>query len=263
VTTEQVLLVDRFEGFEQWTLNLPEQRNPVSDDSVISALVAELDRVGDDFDCGAVVVTGAGSAFSAGGDIGAMQEKRGLFGGPPVRQRNGYKRGIQKLTRAMVECDVPLVAAVNGPAIGAGCDLALMCDIRVASDRASFAESFVRLGLIPGDGGAWLLPRIIGHARATEMALTGRRIDAATAESWGLISLVVAPEELLEAARSVAAELAALPRDAVRMTKSLLRQSGDLGLVGTLELSAAMQPLCHTTPEHDELVAAMSQGVRR
>jgi enoyl-CoA hydratase/carnithine racemase len=251
------LLVTRENGVETWTLNRAERRNPISDDAMVTALVSALDRVTGDFDTGAVVLTGAGSAFSAGGDIKAMASGGGLFGQPTARQRTGYQIGIQRLTRAMVACDVPIVAAVNGAAIGAGCDLALMCDIRIASDKASFAESFVRLGLIPGDGGAWLLPRIIGHARASVLALTGRRITAATAQQWGLVFEVVATEDLMASATALAKEIADQPRDAVRMTKALLRRAPDIGLDATLELSAAMQPLCHTTNEHHSAVAAI------
>jgi len=251
------LLVTSDNGVELWTLNRAERRNPISDDAMVSALVGQLDRVAADFNIGAIVLTGAGSAFSAGGDVKAMAAGEGLFGMPAARQRTGYQIGIQRLTRAMVGCDVPIVAAVNGAAVGAGCDLALMCDIRIASTKASFAESFVRLGLIPGDGGAWLLPRIVGHARASLLALTGRRIDAPTAQEWGLVYDVTEPDGLITAAMEIAAEIAAQPCEAVRMTKSLLRKSTELGLHATLELSAAMQPLCHTTQEHHSAVAAL------
>lgn len=246
------------EGVETWTLNRPETRNPISDVDMVDAITQAVDRVSGDLDCGAVVLTGAGSAFSAGGDVRAMRDREGMFGDPPALQRTGYQRGIQRLTRTLVGCDVPVIAAVNGPAIGAGFDLALMCDLRVASTEASFAASFVRLGLIPGDGGAWLLPRVVGHARAVELALTGRRIDASTAAQWGVVSTVVEPDQVLKAAEMLATDIAALPRTAVRMTKSLLRRSGDLGLADTLELSSALQPLCHATLEHRELVADFS-----
>ncbi|PQP23552.1 crotonase/enoyl-CoA hydratase family protein [Rhodococcus opacus] len=259
-TTEPpCLLVDHEDGVETWTLNRATKRNPISDESMISSLVDNLQRVGEDLGTGAVVLTGAGTVFSAGGDVRAMQERLGMFGAPPTAQRRGYQHGIQRLTRAMVDCDVPIIAAVNGAAIGAGCDLALMCDLRIASTNASFAESFVQLGLIPGDGGAWLLPRIVGHARATELALTGRRIDAATAQNWGLVSDIVDPDALLLRARAIAIEIAALPRDAVRMTKNLIRRAPEIGLDATLDISAAMQPLCHTTLEHQEAVAAFGK----
>ena len=114
-------------------------------------------------------------------------------------QRNGYRHGIQQIPLALRRCEVPFIAAVNGPAVGAGCDLAMMCDLRIASTKAFFAESFVQLGIIPGDGGAWFLTRAIGPARAAEMALTGDRVDAATALEWGMVSRVVEPEDLLVA----------------------------------------------------------------
>src|SRR5690606_30258492 len=111
-----------------------------------------------------------------------------------------------------------------GPAVGAGCDLALMCDMRIAASTATFAESFVRLGLIPGDGGAWLLPRAVGMARANQMAFTGAPIDAATALDWGLVNEVVEPDELMHTAHRLAADIAANPAHALRMTKRLLRE---------------------------------------
>ena len=114
-----------------------------------------------------------------------------LIGDSPEATRDNYRQGIQRIPLAMEALGVPVIAAINGAAIGAGCDLTCMCDIRIASHEARFAESFVKLGLIPGDGGAWLLPRIVGFSRATEMALTGEMIDAETALQWGLVSRVV------------------------------------------------------------------------
>jgi enoyl-CoA hydratase/carnithine racemase len=150
---------------------------------------------------------------------------------------------------------VPLIAAVNGAAIGAGCDLAMMCDIRIASERASFAESFVQLGLIPGDGGAWFLPRAVGYARAAEMTFTGERIDAATALEWGLVSRVVAHDELLSEARALADRIAVNPPHALRMAKRLLQESISGSLESTLAMAAAMQPLAHHDPEHQQRIA--------
>src|SRR5690606_23542753 len=115
--------------------------------------------------------------FSSGGDIKTMQQQS--FGDVDgMRIRDDYRRGIQRLPLALFNLEVPTIAAINGAAVGAGLDLACMCDLRVASDKAKFAESFVKMGIIPGDGGAWLLPRVIGMARAAELSLTGRMIDA-------------------------------------------------------------------------------------
>lgn len=250
------VLVQRDGHVETWTINLPGERNPISGDAVVDALVACVDSVNADYDVRAVILTGAGSAFSAGGNVKAMAEGVGLFGGAPYQQRDGYRRGIQRIPRALYHCDVPLVAAVNGPAVGAGCDLALMCDLRIASETAFFAESFVKLGIIPGDGGAWLLPRAIGAARAAEMALTGDRVDAVTALEWGLVSRVVPPEQLLDAARALADRVAVNPPHAVRMAKKLLREAQHQSLDSILELSAAMQALAHHTTDHREAIGA-------
>ncbi|MER7416072.1 crotonase/enoyl-CoA hydratase family protein [Micromonospora peucetia] len=250
------VLVERDGHVETWTVNLPEARNPISGDDVIDALVARVDAVNADRSVRAVILTGAGSAFSAGGNVKDMADRVGLFGGAPHELRDGYRRGIQRIPRAMYACDVPLIAAVNGAAVGAGCDLALMCDLRIASERAFFAESFVKLGIIPGDGGAWLLPRAVGAARAAEMALTGDRVDAATALEWGLVSRVVPHGELLAEARRLADRVAANPPHAVRMAKKLLREAQHQSLDSILELSAAMQALAHQTRDHDEAVRA-------
>ena len=169
------------------TLNCPETRNALTAE-VVDALVAACERVAFDHKVRAVVVTGAGPAFCSGGSVKDMREKTGLFGGSPAEMRNQYRTGIQRIPLALYELEAPTIAAVNGPAMGAGCDLALMCDIRIASDTAIFAESFVKLGIVPGDGGAWLLPRVVGLSKACEMAFTGSSIDAAGALDCKLAS---------------------------------------------------------------------------
>ena len=185
-----------------------------------------------------------------------MGEAGGLNDKLPAQTRRNYKFGIQRLPLAFEALDVPVIAAVNGPAIGAGCDLACMCDIRIASDTASFAESFVKIGLVPGDGGAWLLPRIVGFSKACEMALTGDAVNAQEALSIGLVSQVVASSGLLAAAGAMAARIAANPAHAVRMTKRLLRASRDSNLATLLEMSASFQALAHVTEDHKEAVSA-------
>ncbi|PYE16512.1 enoyl-CoA hydratase/carnithine racemase [Williamsia limnetica] len=242
-----------------WTLNLPDSRNPISGDDVVQRLVELVEAANTDPQARVVILTGAGSAFSAGGNVKDMVDGNGMFGGKPHQIYQGYRRGIQKLARAVYSCELPLIAAVNGPAVGAGCDLTLMCDMRIASTKAFFAESFVKLGIIPGDGGAWLLPRAVGAARAAEMAFTGDRVDAATALEWGLVSRVVEPDELLSAANDLAARVAVNPPHALRATKRLLRESGRQDFDGFLELSAAMQALSHPTDDHREALAAFGE----
>ncbi|GAA1704060.1 MAG: crotonase/enoyl-CoA hydratase family protein [Dietzia sp.] len=257
--TTSPLLVERADHIETWTLNLPDSRNPISDPAIVDALCDRVAAVNADHDVRAVVLTGAGSAFSAGGNVKDMVDKAGMFGGSPYELRNGYRGGIQRIPRALYHCEVPVVAAVNGPAVGAGCDLAVMCDLRVASTKAWFAESFVQLGIIPGDGGAWLLTKAIGPARAAEMALTGDRVKAEQAAAWGLVNEVVEPENLLEAAHALAARVAKNPPHAVRMAKKLLRESQHQSLESLLELSAAMQALAHHTADHREALAAFGE----
>ncbi|WP_396909203.1 crotonase/enoyl-CoA hydratase family protein [Mycolicibacterium sp.] len=238
-----------------WTINLPEIGNAITDKDVIAAFEAGVDAANPDNSISAVILTGAGKIFSAGGNVKEMADRQGMFGLDAIDQRRAYIDGIQRIPRALGRLEVPLIAAVNGAAIGAGCDLAMMCDIRIASERASFAESFVQLGLIPGDGGTWFLPRAVGYARAAEMTFTGERIDAATALEWGMVSRVVAHDELLSEARALADRIAVNPPHALRMAKRLLQESISGSLESTLAMAAAMQPLAHHDPEHQQRIA--------
>jgi enoyl-CoA hydratase/carnithine racemase len=238
------------------TLNQPALRNPISEGPTIEALVAAIEAADRDMAVGAVILTGAGSAFSTGGNIQTMRSGGGLNDPVPAQTRRNYRNGIQQLPLLFESIEVPVIAAVNGPAIGAGCDLACMCDVRIAAQSAKFAESFVKLGIVPGDGGAWLLPRIVGFSKASEMALTGDTIDAAAALACGLVSQVVPDSELMSAARSLAARIVVNPPHAVRMTKRLLREGRMASLAAILEVSAAAQALCHATADHREAVDA-------
>lgn len=251
-----ILLSDFSDGILTLTLNQPELRNPISGEAAIDALCSAIEDADRNIDCRAVILTGAGSAFSSGGDLSTMRPGAGLNDPSPAVTRRNYRNGIQRLPLLFDSIEVPVIAAVNGPAIGAACDLTCMCDVRIASHKARFAESFVKIGLVAGDGGAWLLPRVVGWSKASEMALTGRMIDADEALACGLVSKVVAPEELMDAARAIAQEIAANPPHAVRMTKRLLRESRLASLSAILEASAAAQALCHTTDDHAEAVEA-------
>ncbi|WP_063052486.1 crotonase/enoyl-CoA hydratase family protein [Nocardia arthritidis] len=251
------LLIERVGDTVVWTLNNPELRNPVSEAETIAALEDAVATVNRDPSVRAAILTGAGPAFSSGGNIKHMRDKQAMFGGSPAELRQSYRHGIQRIPKALYHCEIPTIAAVNGAAIGAGCDLAMMCDLRIASTTAKFAESFVKLGIIPGDGGAWLLPRAIGMARACEMAFTGDAIDAQTALEWGIVSAVVDPEDLLSAAHELATRVSANPPHVLRMTKRLLREGQHQSLESILELSAAMQAVAHHTEDHNEAVRAM------
>jgi enoyl-CoA hydratase/carnithine racemase len=252
----QPILVTRDGTVVTVTLNMPEKRNPVSGLDVIEALINAMQQADADISVRAVILTGAGTAFSSGGDLKAMKAGEGLKNALPAQTRRNYRFGIQRLPLMFHALEVPVIAAINGPAIGAGCDLACMCDIRIAAQSAKFAESFVKVGIVPGDGGAWLLPRIVGFSRATEMALTGEMLSADEALACGLVSRVVPDDELLAAARAVADKIAANPPHAVRMTKRLLREGQTATLANLLEMSAAMQSLAHATQDNGEAIDA-------
>lgn len=239
------------------TLNMPDLRNPVTDADVVQAIVDACARISADISVRCVILTGAGKAFSSGGNLKHMQDRSGLFAGDALEVRDGYKQGIQRVPRALWNLEVPVIAAVNGPAYGAGCDLTLMADIRIASTRATFAENFVRVGIIPGDGGAWLLPRQVGLSRAAEMTFTAEPVDAQTALAWGLVSRVVEPDELMAAARELAARIARNPPRQLRLSKRLLREGMHLSLDSLLEISAAYQGACHQTSDHAEAVESL------
>jgi enoyl-CoA hydratase/carnithine racemase len=249
------LRVDTDGAVQVWTLDAPEVGNALTGPDMIAGFESLVDAANRDNDVRAIILTGAGKIFSAGGNVKEMADRQGMFGLHPIEQRRAYIDGIQRIPRALARLEVPLVAAVNGAAIGAGCDLAMMCDIRIASERASFAESFVTLGLIPGDGGTWFLPRAVGYARAAELTFTGERIDAETAAQWGLVSRVVPHDELLTAARALADRIAVNPPHALRMAKRLLQESVSGSLESTLAMAAAMQPLAHHDAEHDQRIA--------
>ena len=250
------LLYEQKDHVVTLTLNRHDTRNAISSDEMVDAIVGACERINGDSSVRVAIITGAGSAFSSGGNVKDMHEKAGMFGGTPPDLRDGYRNGIQRIPMAVSELEVPIIAAVNGAAIGAGCDLTMMCDIRIASEKAIFAESFVKVGLIPGDGGAWFLPRVVGLSRANEMAFTGDQVNAQMALEWGLVSQVVAPDDLMTAANEMAARIAVNPPSALRMTKKLIKESQHAQLESVLEMSASLQALAHQTKDHAEAVAA-------
>lgn len=249
------LIVERNGPILTLTMNQPEQRNALTGNTAIAELLQAVTDVENDTSIRCVILTGNGPAFSAGGDIRQMKRQAS----PQVSEmaiRQEYRKGIQSLTLALFGLEVPVIAAINGHAIGAGLDLACMCDLRIASSTAKFAESFVKVGIIPGDGGAWLLPRIIGLPRTAELSFTGDAIDAQTALEWNLVSRVVPPEDLLSAANALAERIVKNPSHALRLAKRLLREAMHSRLDTVLELSAAYQAICHKTPDHMEAVNA-------
>lgn len=238
------------------TFNRPDSRNALGE-AGDGSLAAELcGRINADPEIRCAILTGAGSAFSAGGNLKAMREQAGMFEGPGTAIADGYRTNVHRLVRAFWHLEVPLIAAVNGAAIGLGNDIACMADTRIAADTARFGATFLKIGLVPGDGGAWLLPRVIGMARAAELLYTGDIVDAQTAREWGLVSRVVPAADLMTEARTLAARIAAQPPAVLRMTKRLLREGMRSDFDTIMELSATAQALAHHTEDHREALDA-------
>jgi enoyl-CoA hydratase/carnithine racemase len=237
------------------TMNQPATRNALTGNTAVDEFVQACDAIRRDTSVRAVIITGTGPVFSSGGNVKDMQRFFGDSLSPEVI-REEYRNGIQRIPKALYNLDVPTICAVNGPAIGAGLDLTCMCDIRIASENATFAESFVKVGIVAGDGGAWLLPRAVGMSKAAEMAFTGEALTAQQALACGLVSRVVPADALMAEARALAAKIAANPGGVLRMTKRLLREGQNSTLESLLEMSAGYQAIAHKTADHEEAVRA-------
>lgn len=239
------------------TLNRPEKLNAIGEAQDCFDLTVALDRLAKTREISVAILTGAGRAFSAGGNLQGMKDRNGI--GPlehPASTRTNYRSAIQKIPRAFRDVEVPMIAAVNGHAIGVGNDLACLCDIRIASTKARFAASFIKMGLVPGDGGAWLLPRVVGFSKAAEMIYTGDVLSAEEALACGLVSQLAEPEQLMDRAMELAERIAANPARSLRMAKRLLLSGQDSTLDTALEMAAAIQAIAHETADHTEALDA-------
>jgi enoyl-CoA hydratase/carnithine racemase len=239
------------------TMNRPDDRNPLGMDGDGDNFAAAAARVNDDNDVRCVILTGAGKAFSAGGNLKAMRDREGSFGASALEMRDRvYRKNIHRVVRSLWDIEVPTIAAINGPAIGLGNDVGCTCDIRIAADTAKFGATFLKLGLIPGDGGSWLLPRVIGWSNAARLFFTGDVIDAETARAWGLVSDVVPAASLIDEANKLAGRIAQQAPQTLRMTKRLMRDGMDASFDTIMEMSAAMQVIVQNTDDHMEAVNA-------
>ncbi|MGZ8153717.1 MAG: enoyl-CoA hydratase-related protein [Burkholderiales bacterium] len=241
------------------TFNRDDVRNALTSTDLVSDIPAAIEWCNANSDVSVLIMTGAGSAFSAGGNIKTMGERAK---GPPHQLQQAYRRGIQRIPLALEQCDVPVIAAVNGPAIGAGFDMANMCDIRIGSTNAQFGETFVNLGIIAGDGGAWYLTRLVGPQRAAELTLTGRIVKADEALALGLLLEVTEPEALVPRAKEIASKIAAKPPQAIRYAKRLLKLAQRQKLEEHLDVCSAFQAICHKTEDHQEALAAFFEKRR-
>ncbi|MEQ8652343.1 MAG: enoyl-CoA hydratase-related protein [Kiloniellales bacterium] len=238
------------------TFQRDDLRNALTGSQLIDDIVATVDWANRSPEVSVLMITGAGSAFSAGGNIKEMRERGGAFAGSVAACEERYRRGIQQIPLALDRCEVPVIAAVNGPAIGAGCDLACMCDIRIGSSKAAFGETFVNLGIIPGDGGAWFLQRLIGFQRAADLTFTGRVVKAEEALELGLLLKITTPEDLMSEALAYAQTVAAKPPQALRYAKRLMKSAQRMELRDFLDLCATLQGVCHNSEDHLEAVTA-------
>ncbi|MCF8151465.1 MAG: enoyl-CoA hydratase/isomerase family protein [Burkholderiaceae bacterium] len=239
------------------TLNRDDVRNALTGTRLIDDIVSVAEWVNRCDEVSVLVITGAGSAFSAGGNVKDMAERGGDFAGDVAEVAARYRAGIQRIPLALNAVEIPLIAAVNGAAIGAGFDLANMADIRLASTRAKFGETFLNLGIIPGDGGAWFMQRLIGYQQAFELTLTGRIVGADEAKKLGIVLDVVEPEKLMPKTLELATRIAAQPPKALRLTKRLMKMAQRMELKDFLDLCASFQGMCHNEPEHLDAVRRM------
>lgn len=247
------LRYEQHDGVVTLTMDEPETRNALTGNTAIEEFVDAAQRIARDESVRAVVITGNGPVFCSGGNVKDMKRLFEEQTAPSAIMQE-YRHGIQQLSLAIYTLEVPSIAAINGPAIGAGCDLACMCDIRIASEKATFAESFIKVGIVPGDGGAWLLQRIVGRSRAAEMSFTGEAINAEEALACGLVSRVVPESDLLAQANQLAQRIAANSGPALRMTKRLMREGEHMTFRSLLEMSASYQALAHKTVQHRDAV---------
>ncbi len=234
------------------TLNRPDDLNAFSEASMIDAFLACIDQIEAADDVRAVILTGAGKAFSAGGNVKHMRDRSDMFAGSPEDIRDAYLNGILRVPPRWYGLEVPTIAAINGAAAGAGLDLALMCDIRLAAPPARFSTPFVKIGIAPGDGAAWYLPRLIGPQAAAEMLFTGEPIDANRAVEIGLVSRLVPSETLMEEAQKLARRIAVNAPLALQQTKRLLRAGQWQNLPEHLEDCAKTQGHLHHSDDHHE-----------
>lgn len=222
---------------------------------MIEELESHLNKLEADDNISVVLLTGEGRSFCSGGDLKAMREKSGLFAGDSLELMKNYQRGIQRIPLAMERFRKPLIALVNGPAIGAGCDMALMCDIRLASEKAKMGETFVKLGIIPGDGGAYFLTRAIGYAKAMELILTGKVLSASECLDLNLVSQVYPVEKLVEEGVKLASQMAESPLYALEMNKSALKMAYQANISTYLDAMSAYQGMAQRTQEHFDRIS--------
>lgn len=251
--TYKCLLYDVQDRIATLTLNRPERLNALGD-TLREDLYDAVTKSAADPGVRVLVITGAGRGFCSGGDVKAMSERDQTGQAPSASERLSPMR--DRIILAMRDCPKPVIAAVNGAAAGAGMNLALACDMRIASTAAKFSQAFVKRGLAPDWGGTWFLPRIAGTAKACELIFAGETIDAAEAFRLGIVNAVVAPEELMNEAYKLARKIASGPPVAIHLAKRAIYHNQDVDLRAGLEFETFAQGICKETEDAKEGVRA-------
>jgi len=236
------------------TLNRPDINNVVTGGRIISEIERAIEEINADKFLSVLVLSANGKVFSAGGDLTAMRDKSGMFSGGAHEIFENYQKNVHRIPKAFYSLEIPSIAAVNGPASGAGCDLAFMCDLRIVSEKAWFSQAFINVGLISGDGGLYFLQKISNYPLAAEMVFTGSRISADRAYAAGMVNKVVDESQLMNEAMKTAEIIAEKPPVALRLSKKLMKNTQFKNLDDILVQSALTQSLCHSTKDHMEAV---------
>ena len=239
------------------TISRPETMNALAvpgDADIFRQIFSEVEE---DMSIKSVVLTGVGKAFSSGGNVKDMRDRKHMFSGTQEEICVDYRDNVHEIVRSIWNCPVPVIAAVNGVAVGLGHDVAGVCDIRLASDLARFGSPFLKLGLIAGDGGAWILQQNISYMRAASLLFSAKLIDAQTAYDWGLVLDIFEPEVLMDEAYKMAYDFCIHPADALRAMKKSLRDARQQTLQEALESAATVQSHLHMSANHIEAVTAL------
>lgn len=255
----QILYNCDADGIATITLNRPEKYNAFTK-GMIDRWAGFLSQAAHDDAVKVIVVTGAGKAFCAGGDVGAQKERANNDG---LERKHFLWRHVHRIALQMEQLDKPTIAAINGTARGAGFDMALMCDLRLMARSARVAESYINVGLIAGDGGTYYLPRLIGLPRALELFWTGREVGAEEAERIGIVNRAVTDDSLMDETYALARSIAAQPFEAIRAYKRSVYQGMNMPLAAHLDMVSSHTALLRDTPEHRERVEAFLQRKRQ
>jgi 2-(1,2-epoxy-1,2-dihydrophenyl)acetyl-CoA isomerase len=251
----ETLLVERDGALATLTLNRPDRLNAMSGGMMRELRAAMKDLLGDD-GVRAILLTGAGRGLCAGADLKDMHQGSRGSGHARTRGGDGLRSTVNPMLLSMVSASKPIIAAVNGPAAGVGCSLALAADVVLAARSANSLQAFVRLGVVPDGGILWILPRLIGRARSSVMMLRGEKIPAETAAEWGLIHQVLDDDKLMPAARAIAHKMAYGPTRAYAAIKRMIQASTSNDFATQLAFEAENQDAAFATQDFREGVAA-------